>query len=45
MDGKLLYNEWREIVQEDVDWVFLTLGWDQWQSVVTTLVTCREFIK
>ena len=44
MDGKLLCNGLQEIGQEVVDWIFLTLGWDQWQSVVTKLVTCTEFI-
>ena len=44
MDGKLLYNGSQEIGQEVVDEIFLTLDWDQWWAVVTTVVTCREFI-
>jgi len=44
VDGKLSYNGSQEIGQEVVDWIFLTLDWDQWQAVVTTVVTCREFI-
>ena len=44
MDGKLSYNELQEMGQEVVDWIFLTLDWDQWQAIVTTVVTCRELI-